>query len=270
MNKRRKKLTMILTILVAVYFLLIGASYLYLKIYIFPSFEPQFRVVEAYPYGNAAISDDDTEYSMAGLKLNAPDCLDAQIDHADIISYLSHDASQCDLQITAFIAQDSLSDEWNWMKENPNLLCKWLTGHGWLTKLGMKKIGYEIPESINEMMYLFDKMDASDYNKFSLIESYAFTKLAILKGIFMPAIMSVGAYDRDHPLETPLQVEECSYNLEEDSFQAIIHQGSSDGGRYQLSVRYYPNSDDEDVKYLFVLSDDPVLAQTIVASARPA
>lgn len=266
MSKRRKRLVIILIILTVIYFLLIGASYFFIKLFIAPAFEPGDRVTAAYPYSNAAIPDDFAEHAAAGLKLYAPDSLDTIYESAELCKYLSPDASQCDLEIIATTEMNGGAEELKWMREeNPHLFVKWLTGCGWLTKLGMKIIGYEIPQSDHEMIYLLEKMDPLDYNKFSLIETYANMKLVILKSIMIPAFMGTG-YDKEHPLETPLNVEECAYFLEADSWNAIIHQRRSDGGRYQLTATCYPDSDDEKVRTLLVQSDDPKLAQTVIAS----
>ena len=272
MSKRKKALIIILIVLAVLYFLLIGASYFFLNIFVFPSFIPPFenrRAAGDYPCNDIVISNDDTEYTMQGLKLNAPDCLESQIDVAGISKYVSNDPEKCDLQIVVY-EQDSAAAELEWQKEQPHLINKWITGRGWLTKLGMKKIGYALPESDNELMYLLEKMNRKDYNPFSLIEAYTFTKLSILSAVFVPAMIGEESYDKEHPLETPLAVEECTYCLERAAFNAIICQGCSEGGRYRLTIRYYPVSDSDSVRYLLIQSDDPELAQTIAASIRPA
>ncbi len=267
MSKRGKRIITILIVLAVLYLLLTGGSYYYLRTFIFPSFEQSgYRVTGAYPYSEAAVPDDFTEYTIAGLKLQAPDCLDAEAEQAEYASYLSHDASEYDLQIKAY----EMQSDYGFLKEKKTLSSKWITGCGWLMKLGMKKIGCGIPESNNEMLYLLEKLDPRDYNKFSLIEAYAITKLSVLKAVFIPARIGHEKYDSAHPLEVPLEVEECSYYLEKDSFHAIIRQGRSDGGRYRLTIVYYPDSDLETIKWLLVQSDDPVLAQTIAASVRQA
>ena len=269
MSKRKKVFIKALIFLAVLYFLLIGGSYFFLRAFIFPSFS-QSRAAGAYPYSDAAIPEDFAEYAAAGLKLDAPNGLDTEISNAEISIYLSHDTSQYDLQITAFVNPGSLSDDVEHLKANPSLLSKWITGCGWLTKLGMKKIGYKVPESNNELLYLLNKIDAGDYNKFSLTESYAFTKLAVLGAFFIPAMISDGKYDTKHPLETPLEVDDCFYYLDADTFHAILRQGRSAGGRYRLEITYYPVSDQENVRNVLILSDDPALVQTIAASVQPA
>lgn len=106
------------------------------------------------------------------------------------------------------------------------------------------------------------------YNKFSLIEAYAFTKLYVLKAIYVPALLRVDSNDTESTLESPLSVENCSYYIEAGAFKAIVEQSSSKSGRYCLTVRCYP--DTEAAKTVIVVSDDPALAQTVVASVRPA
>ena len=272
MSKRKKAIIITLIVLAVLYFLLIGASYFLLNIFVFPSFYPSIeerRAAGDYPYSDIVISNDDTEYTMQGLKLNAPDCLEVQLDISGISKYISNDMEKYDLQIVVY-EQDSAATELEWQKEQPHLINKWITGRGWLTKLGMKKIGYALPESDNELMYLLEKMNRKDYNPFSLIEAYTFTKLSILSAVFVPAMIGEESYDKEHPLETPLAVEECTYCLERAAFNAIICQGCSEGGRYRLTIRYYPVSDSDSVRYLLIQSDDPELAQTIAASIRPA
>ncbi len=270
MSKRRKRLIIVLIILAAIYLLLIGGSYLYLKLYISPVFEQGYKVTGVYPYSNAAIPDDFAEYSMAGLKLSAPDCLESEIDLSVHSQYTSQDASKCDLRILATVEKNGVGWDLKWMREeNPNLFVKWLSGCGWLMKHGMKKIGCEIPESDHEWAYLLERADPLNYNKFSLSEAYASVKLSTLAAIMVPANMGTKD-DEKHPLEQPLNVEECAYYLESDAWNAIIRQRRSRGGRYQLTVTYYLVSDDENVRTLLVQSDDPELAQTVVASAHPA
>lgn len=268
MRKRKKAIIITLTVLAVIYFLLIGAGYFYLRLFVFPATE-QYRVTGAYPYSNAAIPGDYTEYSMQGIKLAAPGCLEAETDAAGSSIYLSKDTATCDLLIIAAVEEQSASENLEWVKEQPHLLNKWITGRGWLTRLGMKLIGYKIPENNNELLYLLEKSDSTDYNPFSLPEAYAFTKLSILKAVFIPAILDT-SHDEDHPLETPLEVEECSYYVEKDSFSAIIRQGCSEGGRYRLTIRYYPDSAADPVRFLLIQSDDPELAQTVAASVQPA
>ena len=65
MSKRRKVLIILLVILVIIYFLLIGVSYIFLKLFVYPALEPR-RMIGAYPYSDAAIPDDFAEYSAAG------------------------------------------------------------------------------------------------------------------------------------------------------------------------------------------------------------
>ena len=268
MRKRKKEIIIALIVLAVLYFLLIGASYFYLNRYIFPAFEERGTIAE-YPYSQAVIPGDFTEYSMQGLKLNAPDCLEPQTDIAEISNYLSNEAEKCDLQILEFKGQ-SASVELEWQKEQPHLINKWVTGRGWLTTLGMKKIGYKIPESDNELMYLLEKIDRKDYNPFSLIEAYTMTKLAVLSAVFIPARFGDASYDKEHPLAESLEVEECNYYLEKDSFNAFISQDCSKGGRYRLTIRYYPVSDADPVTLLLIQGDNPELVQTIASSIRSA
>lgn len=268
MSKRRKKLIIILIVFVVLYFLLIGGCYFFLRLFVFPSFE-QDRMTGAYPYGDAAVPDDFAEYTAAGLKLYAPDCFQPETDSNEVFrGYLGKDTSQYDLIILSIPEQNGLGDFYKVNEQNGHLMNKWITGRGWLMKLGMKKIGYRIPENNNEMMYLLEKADPKDYNPLSLTESYAFTKLAMIKAITIPAM--IGTDDRDHPPETPAEVEECKYYYEADSVNAIIRQGRSEGGRYRLDITFYPDSDDDQVQRMLILSDDPALAQAVAASARPA
>ena len=267
MSKRKKAIIIILIVLAVLYFLLIGASYFFLRLFINPAFEEQWKVVGEYPYSNAAIPDDFTEYSMPGMKLNAPACEETVFDNDAGRRYLSSDPEKYDLQILV-MEQESASVEMEWIKEQPNLLSKWITGRGWLTTLGMKKIGYGVPESDNELMYILEKADSRDYNKFSPIETYTYTKLMILGAVFVPAIVGDLTFDKEHPLETPLEVEECTYYLEKDSFNALIHQKGTKGGRYGLIIRYFPDSDAESLKMLIIHSADPELAQTVAASIQ--
>lgn len=269
MSKRKKAFIIILAVLVFLYVLLISASHFYLKLFIFPAFEDVWKVDGEYPYSDAAIPDDFAEYSMRGLKLKAPACKESVLDNGSGSIYLSNDMEKCDLQILV-LENGSAHENVEEIRERPNLICKWLTGRGWLTTLGMKKIGYSIPESDNELMYLLEKMDSSDYNKFSPAEAYAFTKLSILKVIFIPSIIGNISFDGEHPLATPLEVEECTYYLEKDSFSALIHQKGTKGGRYGLVIRYYPDSDADSLKVLIMQSDDPELVQAIAASIEPA
>lgn len=268
MSKRKKAVIITLIVLVVIYFLLIGASYFFLNRYVFPAFAYRGRVGE-YPCSDAAIPGDFTEYSVQGLKLNAPDCLELKIDIAEVGKYLSNDMEKYDLQITVY-EQESSAAELEKAKAQPYLSTRWITGRGWLTKLGMKKIGYQIPESDNELMYLLEKMNRKDYNPLSLIEAYTFTKLSVLGSVFIPAMAGSESYDKEHPLAVPLAVEECTYYMEKDSFNAILRQSCSEGGRYRLTIRYYPDSDAEPVRLLLIQSDDPELARTIAASVRPA
>lgn len=271
MTKRRKALIITLIILAVIYFLLIGASYLFLKNYVDPTFADR-RIVGEYPYSNAAIPEDFAEYAMHGIKLDAPDCMEARAESSSISNYISNDPAQHDLQIIALEtdAQDtlSLSKMHDYMKNEHHLVGSWLAGRGWLTELGIKKIGYELPENDNALMYLLEKMDMDDYNKFSLIEAYAFTKLYVLKAIYVPPLLWVDSNDTESTLESPLSVENCSYYIEAGAFKAIVEQSSSKSGRYWLTVRCYP--DTEAAKTVIVVSDDPALAQTVVASVRPA
>ena len=269
MSKRKKAIIILLIVLAVLYFLLIGADYVLLRLFVFPAFEDR-RMAGVFPFSSAAIPDDYTEYSMQGLKLNAPDCLETELDVAGISKYLSKDMKKYDLEILALEQQQSAASELERLKEQPNLFCKWLTGRGWLTTLGMKKIGYKIPESDNELLYLLEKIDSKDYNPLSLTEAYTFTKLSVLGGIMIPAMMGFESYDKAHPLEEPLEVEECTYYLEKESFNAIIRQERSEGGRYRLFIEYYPDSDADAVRYLLIQSNDPALAQTVAASVHPA
>ena len=256
MSKRKKAIIILLIVLAVLYFLL------------FPAFEDR-RMAGVFPFSSAVIPDDYTEYSMQGLKLNAPDCLETELDVAGISKYLSKDMEKYDLEILALEQQQSAASELERLKEQPNLFCKWLTGRGWLTTLGMKKIGYKIPESDNELLYLLEKIDSKDYNPLSLTEAYTFTKLSVLGGIMIPAMMGFESYDKAHPLEEPLEVEECTYYLEKESFNAIIRQERSEGGRYRLFIEYYPDSDADAVRNLLIQSNDPALAQTVAASVHP-
>lgn len=262
MSKRIKKLIIVLIILTVIYFLMIGADYFFLKYYIFPAFEPyQPGEVRAFPGSTAEVPDDFAEYTAAGLKLYAPDCFQPETDSNEVFrGYLGKDTSQYDLIILSGQDQNSLVDFYEVNEQNGHLMNKWITGHGWLMKLGMKKIGYRIPENNNEMMYLLQKMNPDDYNPLSLTESYAFSKLAIIKAINIPAMIGYVTDDRDHPLETPAKAETCTYYYEADSVNAIIRQGRSEGGRYRLDITFYPDSDDDTVQKLWVASDDPALA----------
>ena len=268
MSKRKKATIITLIVLAAIYFLLIGADYFFLRWFVFPTFEER-RLTGEFPFSSAAIPSDYAEYAIQGLKLNAPDCLEAETDNADISKYLSNDMEKYDLQINVY-GQGGESEALERTKEQPHLFNKWITGRGWLTTLGMKKIGYQIPESNNELLYLLEKMNVRDYNPFSLIEAYTFTKLSILSSVFVPAMIGDESYDTAHPLAAPLEAEECGYFLEKDSFNASIRQGCSKGGRYRLAIIYYPDSDADSVKYLLIQSDNPELAQTVAASIHPA
>ena len=110
MTKRRKALIITLIILAVIYFLLIGASYLFLKNFVDPTFADR-RIVGEYPYSNAAIPEDFAEYAMHGIKLDAPDCMEARAESSSISNYISNDPAQHDLQIIALEtdAQDTLS-----------------------------------------------------------------------------------------------------------------------------------------------------------------
>ncbi len=269
MSKRKKRIIIILIILIAIYFLLIGASYFYLKNFIYPTFEDfACKPVQEYPYSNAEIPDSFAEYSMNGLKLNAPDCLESHPEYEMGSVYLSNDMEKCNLQIISS-KHENVNEDLEWIKGSPNLFNKWITGCGWLTKLGIKKMGYEVPQSNNDLMYLLQKMDMDDYNKFSLIETYAYTKLMILDAVMIPSDIRLN-YDETHAPEHPLEVEERMYSLEKDSFRAIIRQSGSEDGRYSLLIRYFPQSDAENIKEMLILSDDPELVQSIAASVRPA
>ena len=268
MNKRTKKIIAALTALAAAYFLLTGASWLFLKTYVFPALE-SYRLAGAYPYSDHAVPGDFAAYSAAGIRLWAPDGLTAEIS-PDAGTFTSSGDAQCDLRITVVSQQSSIYDDMEYIRERPNLLSKWITGRGWLTRLGMKQIGYRIPESKNELLYLLEKADQADYHKLSLTEAYAFTKLAVLKAIFLPAMIGDEKNDAEHPLAEPLETEDCGYYCEKDQLHAIIRQSCSSGGRYRLAVTCYPDSDTDPVKLILILSDDPVTAQTIAASIRPA
>ena len=109
MSKRKKAVIITLIVLVVIYFLLIGASYFFLNRYVFPAFAYRGRVGE-YPYSDAAIPGDFTEYSVQGLKLNAPDCLESKIDIAEVGKYLSNDMEKYDLQITVYEQESSAAE----------------------------------------------------------------------------------------------------------------------------------------------------------------
>ena len=223
MTKRRKALIITLIILAVIYFLLIGASYLFLKNFVDPTFADR-RIVGEYPYSNAAIPEDFAEYAMHGIKLDAPDCMEARAESSSFSNYISNDPAQHDLQIIALEtdAQDTLSLSEMLDYNEHHLVGSWLAGRGWLTELGIKKIGYELPENDNALMYLLEKMDMDDYNKFSLIEAYAFTKLYVLKAIYVPALLWVYSNDTESTLESPLSVKNCSYYIEAGAFVSGI------------------------------------------------
>ncbi len=62
--------------------------------------------IEAYPYADAEIPDDFTDYTIHGISLKAPDCLVPNIPEGrtadDAVRYFSNDTEKCDVQIFVY------------------------------------------------------------------------------------------------------------------------------------------------------------------------
>ncbi|MBO5572390.1 MAG: hypothetical protein J5926_06745 [Ruminococcus sp.] len=215
--------------------------------------------IEAYPYADADIPDDFTDYTIHGISLKAPDCLVPKIPEGrtadDAVRYFSNDTEKCDLQI--FVYPEKKKPEYpTWKAIGEDGFFK----SGFVRK-GVEKMGYSIPDNHYELMYLLGTFDKNDCNKLSVSQVSAFSKLAVYKEIMTPAI--IGIDDSDDALETPLKVEPHSYFYENDKVKMYIDQYASKGGRYSLAVECCDVNDLNSFTELVVMSTEPETAQKI-------
>ena len=213
--------------------------------------------IEAYPYADAEIPDDFTDYTIHGISLKAPDCLVPKVPEgkteADAVRYYSSDTGKCDVRI--FVSpEDSepVHPEWKAIGDDGFFKSR-------LTRKSIEKMGYDIPKNDYELNMLFGTMDINDCSRFSLSEVSAFRKLAVYKEIMFTAI--IGIDDKDDKLEPPVDVEPHTYFYETDKSKLFITQTVSMGGRYQLSLNCYDVDAPDIYRQLVILSDDPVIAQ---------
>ena len=220
--------------------------------------------IEAFPYADAVIPDEFTDYTIQGISLKAPDCLVPQIpegkEDSEAVRYISEDKEKYDLQI--LVMPEKIKPEYpNWNKLGEDGFFK-----SSAVRKSVEKMGYSVPQNHYDLMFLLGTADIRTCNKFSLSEVSAFSKIARYKEIMYPAV--IGINDSDDKLETPLEVEEHKFYYENSDDKMFITQSASKGGRYSLAVECYSADDLDSHKVLVIMSAEPDLAQKIVKTVH--
>ena len=204
-----------------------------------------------YPYADIEVPDDFRACSVKGIDFYAPDGLDWMypFETEGVKSGIlvdNSDEQERDLLICVLDPEEPVESFGNDVTLADVFDEK--------TKKGMAKLGYEVPTTYYDFIYLLNTIKPEDCNQFSISEVNALYKLETYKGVMAPAFMSykLNSTETGHNMEA----EDDIYYYNNGNMRSFVRQGSDKNGAYELMLEVYDVNDLNTYQTVMIIGKD--------------
>jgi len=205
-------------------------------------------LTEPYPYADIEVPESFKECSIKGIDFEAPEGLDWMypLETEGIKSGIIVDNADVSKRNLLICVED---------KETSGIRVEdFEFFFDKRTLRGMKKLGLEKPENTHDLMFLCETFDYKKCNKFSPSEVSAAYNIMMLKGILVPAGMSMDLSDRKVDLGE--EIENKRYWYDTDRMRSFIQQGTAENGSYELVLEVCSPDDPNSYQMVMIIGND--------------
>ena len=228
-----------------------GGSIIYLSQSVFKYYNIKHKTdfsyhMEQYPYADMDIPNDFKEYDLNGISFEAPD---------DLVPKYTDKNQNISTELLADTAGNGKYNLQVYVSDitSPIYPAGYELGtDGFFNsnmQIGMKKLGYAVPENFHDLILLLNTMKPEDCNKFSPTQVRTFKKLAQFKDTMVPSVLSID--DQNCNGAISVDIEQRMFIYDNENMKSFITQAKTQYGNYELMLECY--TDDDLDKYQLVV-----------------